>query len=130
MDAMTHFMGVMANSMPIMANSTARMAETAERMEHKSNALLNDLQKKGGSAERTIQNYSQALLDNERAMIANLKGIKGELGELKQSLGSSAATPRSPDQERVNAELMARLSALESRLSTLASKMEHMNRQP
>lgn len=129
MDAMTHYMGVMANTMPMMVNSTARMAETAERMERKSDSLLNDLQKKGGTAERTIQNYSQALLDNERAMINNLKGIRGELGELRQALSSSAAAPRSADQERVNTQLMNRLSTLETRLSSLASKMEQMNQQ-
>ena len=130
MDAMVHYMGVMATSMPIMVNSTARMAETAERMERKSDALLDNLQKKGGTAERTIQNYSQALLDNERAMINNLKGIRGELGELKQSLTVAAHTPRSEDQERVNTQIMARLSSLDNRLSALALRMEKINGQP
>jgi len=127
---MVHYMGVMASSMPVMVNSTARMAETAERMERKSDALLDSLQKKGGSAERTIQNYSQALLDNERAMINNLKGIRGELGELKLSLGTAARDPRGADQERVNAQVMSKLSSLENRLSTLATRMEQMNGQP
>jgi hypothetical protein len=130
MDAMVHYMGVMATSMPVMVNSTARMAETAERMEHKSDALLNELQKKGGSAERIVQNYSQALLDNERAMINNLKGIRGELGELKQSLTAAARTPRSEDQERVNAQIMARLGSLDNRLSALTLRMEKINGQP
>jgi hypothetical protein len=129
MDAMTHYMGVMAGSMPLMVNSTSRMAETAERLERKSNALLDDLQKKGGTAERTIQNYSQALLDNERAKINNLKGIVGELRELSQSFSTSSRGPRSEAQDGVNSQILAKLNALETRINAL-EKMEQMNRQP
>ena len=130
MDTMAHYMGVMAGSMPMMAHNTARMADAADRMEQKSNALLNDLQKRGGTAERAIQNYSQALLDNERSMIKSLKGIQGELGELKQSLSGAGRSPRSDGKERLNAEVMSRLSAIETRLTALTSQMDQMNRQP
>jgi hypothetical protein len=124
MDAMVHYMGVMASSMPVMVHSTSRMADTAEQMQRKSDGLLADLQKKGGSAERTIQNYSQALLDNERAMIANLKGIRQEIGELKQAIPSPAGQARPQDQAKINEALQSRLTALEARLATIASKMD------
>jgi hypothetical protein len=132
MDAMVHYMGIMAGSMPVMVNSTSRMADTAERMQQKSDALLASIEKKGGTAERAIQNYSQAVLDNERGVISSLKGIRQELGDLKHGLPPSAsgASVGPKDQDKINEALQARLGALEARLTAIASKMEKLDGAP
>jgi len=130
MDAMVHYMGVMASGMPIMVNSTARMANSAERMERKSDGLMADLGKKGGDVERAVQNYSQAFLDGDRAMVKNLQGIKMELGELKQSLRQPATAAESQEQARVNAAVQTRLNSLEAKLTAIASKIEKLNGTP
>lgn len=126
MDTMVHYMGVMASGMPVMVNSTARMANTAERMERKSDGLLADLQKKGGDVERTVQNYSQAFIDNDRATIQNLKGIKMELGELKQALRQAPGTPETTDQARINKAFQSRLGDIEARLAAISSKLDKL----
>jgi hypothetical protein len=123
MDYMVHYMGMMVNG-------TQRMANAAERMERKSDGLLADLGKKGGNVERAVQNYSQAFLDNDRAMVKNLQGIKMELGELKQSLRQPAAAAEPQEQARVNAAVQTRLSNLEAKLTAIATKIERMNRGP
>ncbi len=128
MDQMVHYMGIMASGMPVMVNSTARMANTAERMQQKTDGLITDLQSRGGHAERAIQNYSQAMLDNERAVIKNLQGIKEELSELKQSLRPAGARAEGPDQARVNAALQAKLNELENKLAAVSSKLEKLDK--
>ncbi len=130
MDTMVHYMGVMASGMPVMVNSTARMANTAERMERKSDGLLADLQKKGGDVERTVQNYSQAFIDNDRAAIKNLQGIKMELGDLKQALRQVPATPDTHDQTRINASFQSRLGDIEARLAAISSKLDKLGQSP
>ncbi len=130
MDAMVHYMGVMASGMPVMVNSTARMADSAARMERKSDGLLANLGKKGGDVERAVQNYSQAFLDNDRATVKNLQGIKLELGELKQSLRQPATAAESQEQARVNAAVQGRLNNLEAKLTAIAAKIEKMNGGP
>jgi len=130
MDAMVHYMGVMASGMPVMVNSTARMADSAARMERKSDGLLADLGKKGGDVERAVQNYSQAFLDNDRATVKNLQGIKMELGELKQSLRQPATAAESQEQARVNSAVQGRLNNLEAKLTAIAAKIEKMNGGP
>lgn len=117
---MVHYMGVMASNMPHMTYNTSRMADAAERMEQKSNGMLRNLQKKGPEVERTIQNYSQSFLDNDRAMIKSLKGINTEIRDLKKSLGGSASVP---DQERINARTQAKLSELEAKLDALSRQL-------
>jgi hypothetical protein len=129
MDQMVQYMGVMASCMPHMVNSTARMATTAERMQGKTDALLANLEKKGGGAERAIQNYSQAVLDNERAVIKTLQGIRQELGDLKQSLRPAAAgSATGNDQARANAALQNKLNDLEARLSAVTAKLDKASR--
>jgi chemotaxis response regulator CheB len=130
MDAMVHYMGVMASGMPVMVNSTARMADSAARMERKSDGLLANLGKKGGDVERAVQNYSQAFLDNDRATVKNLQGIKLELGELKQSLRQPATAAESQEQARVNAAVQGRLNNLEAKLTAIAAKIEKINGGP
>ncbi len=129
MDQMVQYMGVMASCMPHMVNSTARMAATTERMQGKTDALLANLEKKGGGAERAIQNYSQAVLDNERAVIKTLQGIRQELGELKQSLRPPGGSAQGNDQERANVALQNKLNDLDARLSAIASKMDKPTKQ-
>jgi hypothetical protein len=130
MDQMVQYMGVMASCMPHMVNSTGRMANMAERMQGKTDALLANLEKKGTGAERAIQNYSQAVLDNERAVIKSLQGIRQELGDLRQSFrpagGSSA---EGQDQARANVALQNKLNDIEARLSAVVEKMDKMNKQ-
>ena len=127
MDAMVHHMGIMSSGMPYMASSTMRIAAAAERMEAKTNGMIKDLEKKGGTAERAIQNYSQALLDNERAMIKNLQGIKTELGDLKHLLAKAAAPAAGgPDQGKDQVGLQAKLTDLEARLNSISSKIDQI----
>ncbi len=128
MDQMVYHMGVMAAGMPVMVNSTARMANTAETMQRKTDGLIADLQSRGGSAERAIQNYSQAMLDNERAVIKNLQGIKQELSELKLSLRPAGAQAEGQDQARLNAALQAKLNELENKLAAVSSKLEKLDK--
>jgi hypothetical protein len=123
MDYMVHYMGMMVNG-------TQRMANAAERMERKSDGLLADLGKKGGNVERAVQNYTQAFIDTDRAMVKNLQGIKMELGELKQTLRQPATAAEPQEQARVNAAVQTRLSNLEAKLTAIAAKMEKMNRGP
>jgi hypothetical protein len=124
MDQMVQYMGVMASCMPHMVNSTTRMAAMAERMQGKTDALLANLEKKGGGAERAIQNYSQAVLDNERAVIKTLQGIRQELGELKHSLRPAGGSATGNDQARANVALQNKLNDLEARLSAVTAKLD------
>jgi len=132
MDQMVQYMGIMATSMPIMVNSTARMADSADRMEKKADGMIaqltkraegtvTELRSKSASAERAIQNYTQAILDNERAMIKNLQGIRTELKELKLGLGKAGDPAADAAQARINAALQAKLNDLDERLKTLST---------
>lgn len=127
MDRMVHYMGVMSTSMPAMVHNTSRMADTAERMQSKGDGLMAELQKKGTSAEKAIQNYSQAFLDNDKAVIKGLQGIKDELGELKHSLRKGEA-PSDREQGRSTAALQARINELEAKLAALSEKIDKMDR--
>jgi len=120
-------MDQMLYNMGHMANSTARMANTAERMEAKSDGLMNNLGKKGTTVERAVQNYSQAILDNERGMIKALQGIRQELSQLQQQKGPVG--PKTESYERLKADpvLQARLNELEARLAAIESKIETKN---
>jgi hypothetical protein len=113
MDQMVYYMGHMVNS-------TTRMANTAERMEAKSDGMMNNLGKKGTTVERAVQNYSQAILDNERGMIKALQGIRQELSQLKQAKGPVGSDKTDP-------ALLARLNELEARLAALTSTIEAKN---
>ncbi|HMK37217.1 MAG TPA: hypothetical protein VK463_19240, partial [Desulfomonilaceae bacterium] len=67
MDQMVGYMGMMAYN-------TGQMSAVADKMERKSDTLLANLKDKSSSVERSFQNHSQGVLDNERAMIRNLQG--------------------------------------------------------
>jgi hypothetical protein len=123
MDQMVYYMGHMVNA-------TTRMANTAERMESKSDGMVNDLGKRGATVERAVQNYSQAILDNERAMIKALQGIRQELNELKQGARSTGSKTDAQEQLRSNPVLQARLNELEDKLSTIVSNMEKHKKAP
>jgi hypothetical protein len=129
MDAMAYSTGLMAANMPHMVHSTTRMAAVAERAERRSYTMIDDLQKGRGSMERSVQNYVQSFLDNDRAMISNLKAIAKELGELRQSIRQSGASVQ-PDAEqpRVNARLQARLDQLETRLAEMSAQIAERNK--
>jgi hypothetical protein len=128
MDQMVHYMGVMASGMPVMVNSTARMANMAEQMQKKTDGLIADLQTRGGTAERAIQNYSQAVLDNERGVIKNLQGIRQELGEIKHGLRPAGGQGEGQEQRQVNAALQAKLIELEDKLAAVSSKLEKLDK--
>ncbi len=115
MEQMTMYMGMMVNT-------TGSMAAAAERLEKKSDRMIANLEKKGGSAERAIQNYSQALLDNERAVIKNLQGIRQELSEVKTSMQPTAGT-QSLDAAQI-ANIQRKLLDLEKKLSVVTNKIE------
>ncbi len=128
MDRMAYSTGVMACNMPYMANSTARMAAVAERMERKSNGMISDLQNRGSSMERTVQNYAQSFLDNDRALVKGLKDIRREIGDLKQTIGRGRGSAQSnPVDERTNAQLQAKLNRLEAQLAAISSKIDQRN---
>ncbi|MGB6066058.1 MAG: hypothetical protein WBG50_14755 [Desulfomonilaceae bacterium] len=129
MDQMVYYMGVMASTMPPMVNSTTRMATTAERMESKTDGLIAELQKRGTGAERAIQNYSQAVLDNERGVIKSLQGIRQELGDLKQSLRPTGSSAQGPRESASNATLQKKLNDIEARLSAVVAKMDKLSKQ-
>jgi hypothetical protein len=119
MDQMAYYTGHMASS-------TARMANATERMEAKSDRLLNNLGNKGTTVERAVQNYSQAILDNERGMIKALQGIREELGQL-QAKGPVGPKTEIREQLKADAALQARLKELESRLAAIESTIEAKN---
>lgn len=117
MDHMVYYMG-------IMCTSTARMAAAAERMEAKSDRLLGELQKKGTSTERAVQNYTQSFLDNHKAEIKNLEGIRMELGELKQACKVPPRGAGGPLDQSHQDNLQSRLDSLEKRFTEIMSKLE------
>lgn len=124
MDTMAYYTGIMASNMPTMTQSTARMAAVAERMERNSNGLIAKLESKGNTMERAVQNYAQSFLDNDRALIKSLKGIRKELGELKQSIKSPArGAGGDREQDRINARLQAKLNQLEGQLATISAQI-------
>jgi hypothetical protein len=124
MDAMVYYMGRMSSGMP-------RMAASFERMEGKVNGMLANLRKKGENTERAVQNYAQAFVDNDRAMIKALQGIQKELSDMKFSMstpGRSLKRGQSADQTEINKKLQAKLVDLEARLIGIAEKMEKMKK--
>jgi hypothetical protein len=123
MDQMAYYMGAMTAQMPVMAHSTKRIADNTEHLQHRADGMMADLQKEKKTAERAIQNYTQATLDNDRAVIQNLMGIRKELGEIKDTVRKDPKGP-SGDKEhaRISAELQARLREIETRLDALAPK--------
>ncbi len=129
MDSMAHSTSVMASNIPFMAHSTARMAAAAERMERRSNSMISNLQDRGSAMERTVQNYAQSFLDNDRALIKSLKEIRQEIGDLKQTIGQSRGSARGePSDDRTNARLQAKLNRLEAQLAAISSKIDDRNR--
>ncbi|GEM_PF-510254 len=120
MDAMVYYMSIMSTGMP-------RMAAAAERMERKANRMLGNLEEKGENTEKAFQNYTQASVDNGRAMIKALRGIRTELADMKLSMstpGRSLKQARKTDQTEINRKLQAKLVDLEARLIGIAEKME------
>ncbi|MDQ7781266.1 MAG: hypothetical protein RDU20_00210 [Desulfomonilaceae bacterium] len=129
MDRMAYSTGLMASNMPHMANSTSRMAAVAERMERKSDTMLSNLEDRGSAMERTVQNYAQSFLDNDRALINSLKDISREIGDLKQAIGQSRGSALGDQSDgRINARLQAKLNRLEAQLSAISSKVDDRNR--
>jgi hypothetical protein len=116
MDQMTMYMGMMVQS-------TGAMAATAQRMEQKSNSMMGGLEKKGASAERAIQNYSQALLDNQRGVIKNLQGIREELSTGKTNPQPGASNGGGADQAKLSS-MQNKIDELEKRLATLNAKLK------
>lgn len=120
MDMMAYYTGHMANS-------TMRMANSTERMEAKADGLVNKLDSKGETVERAVQNYSQAILDNERGMIKALQGIRQELNQLQGQKGPVGPKTESRERLRADPALQARLKELEARLAAIESQIETKN---
>lgn len=128
MDQMVANMNVITyHHVPLMMENVTRMVGVAERMEKRSVSLMGDMKKGGNTAERAIQNYSQAVLDNERAMIKGLKGIQQELGELKPNARGASTPQDAGAQARTNAELHTKLRDLEARLAIMQSKLDRID---
>jgi len=121
MDQMVGYMGMMAYN-------TGQMSAVADKMERKSDTLLANLKDKSSSVERSFQNHSQGVLDNERAMIRNLQGIREELGQLKESLRRSpAGQAQQQDQVQTATNLQMQLNELQKRLAAISAKVEKLD---
>ncbi len=123
-DRMTYNMGVMASSMPHMVHNMNRMATLAENMQYKVDTMIANFGKRGKTAEKAVQNYMQAMFDNDRAMINNLKGIREELGGLTTALANKNNPHNSADTDEANRKLAAKLQDLEARLKAIESKIK------
>ncbi|MGC8658155.1 MAG: hypothetical protein ACP5U1_03690 [Desulfomonilaceae bacterium] len=124
MDLMTYYMGVVAQSMPQMAFSTKRMADTAEGLQKKSDGMMADFQKKGVSTERAVQNYAQTFIDNDRAIIKNLQGIKEELAQIRAPHPQAKPSENFlRNQEQFNATIAQRLGKMESQIQSLSDRI-------
>jgi hypothetical protein len=132
MDQMLYHMGVMSSSMPVMVNSTQRMAAMAERMERKTDRMLMDMNEKGEGAERAVQNYAQAFVDNDRAVLKTLRGIKDELGHMRNSMASAGGSDRAvrPAADTETRMLKQRISTLEEKLARIARKLDELDSRP
>lgn len=120
MDAMVWYMGSTADS-------TRRMADNADRMQGQVGQMVAALEKKGQSAERAVQNYLQAFVDNDRASIAQLKNISQELSMVRGALRKPAEVP-APDDAKRREELNGKLRALQERLDTITTRLEKMEK--
>lgn len=123
MDQMTYYMGMMAANMPQIGHHAGRLANATERMEGKADRIATDFQKKGATAERAVQNYTQTFIDNDKAIVKNLQGIKQEISELKQGQLVSGARTEGLDQAKINASINDRISRLEAQIAALNSKL-------
>jgi hypothetical protein len=123
-DRMTYNMGVMASSMPHMVHNMNRMATLAENMQYKVDTMIANFGKRGKTAEKAVQNYMQAMFDNDRAMINNLKGIREELGGLTTALANKNNPHNSAEKDEANRKLAAKLQDLEARLKAIESKIK------
>jgi hypothetical protein len=126
MDRMTYYMGVTASSMYQMTKITGRMANNMEKMERKANGMMQQMGESGKSAERSIQNYGQAFIDNDRALIKSLRGIKSELAEIKEARPLTGGSRENADQARVNMNIGGRLEKLEVGVEALSAKVKKM----
>ncbi len=124
MDQMTHYMGMMAANMPQIGHHTGRLANATERMEGKADRMVTDFQKKGATAERAVQNYTQTFIDNDKAIAKNLQGIKQEISELRQGQLTAGTREEGPDQAKINASINDRISRLEAQIAALNSKLK------
>ena len=124
MDLMTYHMGTMAANMPQIGHHAGRLANATERLEGKADRMVTDFQKKGATAERAVQNYTQTFIDNDKAIAKNLQGIKQEISELKQGQHTAGTRVEGPDQAKINASINDRISRLEAQIAALNSKLK------
>lgn len=126
MDRMAGNTAVIASVMPVMSGSAARMAYNSDLMIQKIDRMVADLERKGKTAERSIENYSQTFIDSDRAVIGNLKGIREELKQLRSITGPPASLP--PSKPEADAGVQARLRDLEVRMNSLIQKIDEMEK--
>jgi hypothetical protein len=108
------------------------MAAMAERMERKTDRMIMDMNEKGEGAERAVQNYAQAFVDNDRAVLKTLRGIKNELGHMRNTMASSAGSDRAvrPAADGETRMLKQRISTLEEKLARIARKLDELDSRP
>lgn len=126
MDRMAGSTEIIASVMPVMGGSTARMAYNSDLMIQRIDRLVSDLERKGKTAERSVENYAQSFVDADRATITNLKGIREELKQLRSITAAPSAPP--PAKPEVDPAVQARLRELEARLNALAYKIDGMEK--
>ncbi|MCA1961772.1 MAG: hypothetical protein LDL33_13370 [Desulfomonile sp.] len=126
MERMADNTSVIASVMPTMGWGTARMAYNSDVMIQKIDRMIADLERKGKTVERSVENYAQTFVDSDRAVISNLKGIREELKQLRPIPVPPSGPP--PTKPEADAALQARFRDLEARLNALARKIEEVGK--
>lgn len=123
MDQMAYHMGAMTAQFPLMTQSTKRIADNTDHLQRRADGMIANFQKETKTAERAIQNYTQATLDNDRAVVQNLTGIRKELGDIKETVRKDPRGPVSDkEQARIATDLETRLRNIEARLDAIAPR--------
>ncbi len=128
MDQMVYNMGVMASTMPYMADNTRRMADNADRMAQRAEKFMTQLPEEKKALERTVQNYSQAFLDNDKARLGALRAIRQELSELKEAQSKGRGPAKSLDQSPADKSFQNSVGELEARVEALSAKIRELER--
>ncbi|MGC9031019.1 MAG: hypothetical protein ACP5LD_15305 [Desulfomonilaceae bacterium] len=131
MDQMAYYTGLMATNMPVMAHSTSRIADTAVRMDKKTDEIFQSLEKRATAIDRNIVGTAQDTLAQNKQLIKELTGIKGELAKITVSLqqpkgrGDAAA----PDAQKMT-EMQQKLRDLEKQIEELGAKVKKLDKTP
>lgn len=122
MDAMTYYMGAMANNLAATAVNTGRIAQSADTMERSAASLVDGFNGKTPKPVKTLTQFAEAGMNNAREVAESLQGIRKELAELKHVLVRRPLSNAVSPDERALKDLEARLKRIEARLDALKEK--------